>query len=108
MNSVAILLICISFAVLALGFSAWKLTSSRSIILNTLLGSMGLLLSAYLVAIKIPASDPKHQATFIIPFFVTMLFGGRGGGLWWRSRKEPELRRVAVLLLAIAGLSLVG
>ncbi|MEO6788752.1 MAG: hypothetical protein ABI318_21735 [Chthoniobacteraceae bacterium] len=109
MNPVVILLICISFVVLALGFYAWKLTSSRSIIFNALLGSFGLLLAAYLIASKIPVNEPKHNATFIIPFFVTMLFLGRGGGLWWRSRKkERELRLVAVLLLLSGVLALVG
>src|SRR5437879_520842 len=109
MNSVITLLICISFLALALGFYAWKLTSSRSIIFNTLLGSFGLLLAAYLIAQKIPATEPKHNATFIIPFFVTMLFLGRGGGLWWRSRKkDPQLRLVAVLQLLAGILSLVG
>ncbi len=109
MNSVIILLICISFATLALGFYAWKLTSSRSIIFNALIGSFGLMLAAYLIAQKIPVSEPKHQATFVIPFFVTMLFLGRGVGLWWRSReKDPELRRVAVLLLVMGVLSLAG
>jgi len=109
MNSVIILLICISFASLTLGFFAWKITSSRSIIFNTLLGSFGLLLSAYLITQKIPVTEPKHQAIFVIPFFVTMLFLGRGLGLWWRSRgKEPELRTAAVLLLVMGVLALVG
>lgn len=109
MNPVVVLLICISFVALALGFYAWKLTSSRSIIFNALLGSFGLLLAAYLIASKIPTDNPKHNATFIIPFFVAMLFLGRGGGLWWRSReKEPELRLVAVLLLLSGVLPLVG
>ena len=109
MNPTVILLSCISFASLALGFYAWKLTSSRSIIFNTLVGSFGLLLAAYLIAQKIPVTEPKHNATFIIPFFVTMLFLGRGGGLWWRARKkEPELGLVAVLLLVMGVLALVG
>jgi len=109
MNPTVILLICISFTALALGFYAWKLTSSRSIVFNTLVGSFGLLLSAYLITQKIPVTEPKHQAIFVVPFFVTMLFLGRGLGLWWRSRtKERELRLVAVLMLIMGALALVG
>jgi len=109
MNPTVILLSCISFAALALGFYAWKLTSSRSIIFNSLIGSFGLLLSAYLITENIPVNEPKHQAIWVIPFFVTMLFLGRGGGIWWRARKkEPELGLVATLLLIMGFLALIG
>jgi hypothetical protein len=109
MNPTVILLSCISFTALAIGFYAWKLTSSRSIIFNALVGSFGLLLSAYLITQNIPVTEPKHQAIWVIPFFVTMLFLGRGAGVWWRSRKkEPELGLVATLLLIMGALALVG
>ena len=40
--------------------------------------------------------------TFTIPVFTAMIFGGRGGAFLWRSRKEPELRAPAVMLVTAA------
>ncbi len=101
MNYPSIVLIIVSLATLGLGFQAWRLTSSRSIFLNTLVGSGGLLFAAYLSSI--PA---RGEAAYLIPFMVAMLFAGGGLGILWRSRKENILRLPSTLLLAVAAASL--
>ena len=63
----------------------------------TFAGSIGTLFSAYLIAV-----GSKTEAAFIIPFFVGMLFAGRGIGTAWRSRRERELRLPSTLMLAAA------
>jgi hypothetical protein len=109
MKTVFVFLVCISVVALALGFYAWKLTGSRSIIFSTLAGGFGLLLSAYLITQNIPLYELTHQAIWLIPFYVTLLFLRGGSGLWRRSReKEPELGLVATLLLIMGFLSLIG
>ncbi len=101
MNALAIFLLLCSVAVLLLGGYLWRLTSSRSTLLNTIFGSACMLLAAFHVA-------GHRQMTWavILPFFTTMLFGGRAMGTWWRSRKDAELRLPARLLTAVAVLSL--
>jgi hypothetical protein len=101
MNYASIVLVVVSLSTLGLGFQAWRLTSSRSIFLNTLVGSGGLLFAAYLAAI--PA---RADAAYVIPFMVAMLFAGGGLGALWRSRKENILRVPSTLLLTVAVASL--
>jgi hypothetical protein len=101
MNTTTILLLVISLAVLLLGCYLWRLTSSRSILLNTIFGSICMLLAAYHCAMH------SHlDRAVMLPFFTTMLIGGRAIGIWWRSRKETELRFPAQLLTGVAALSL--
>lgn len=104
MPLITILLIAVSLGTLGLGLQAWRLTSSRSVIFNTLLCSTGLLFAGY------SAATPQNlQLSYIIPFLVAMAFGGRAGGLWWRGRtQESELRQPAVIMFGIALLSLVA
>jgi peptidoglycan/LPS O-acetylase OafA/YrhL len=87
----------VSLATLVMGLFAWRLTSSRSVVFNTVLGSAGLLLAAYLVQ-----SHQSMELSYIIPFLVFALFGGRAIGLGWRSRKEQDLRSAATLLGAVS------
>ena len=101
MSYASIVLIIVSLCTLGLGFQAWRLTSSRSIFLNTLVGSGGLLFAAYLCSV--PA---RGDAAYVIPFLVAMLFAGGGLGVLWRSRKESTLRLPSTLLLAVAVASL--
>jgi peptidoglycan/LPS O-acetylase OafA/YrhL len=101
MNYASIVLIIVSLGTLGLGFQAWRMTSSRSIFLNTLVGSGGLLFAAYLCSVP-----GRGDAAYIIPFMVAMLFVGGGLGALWRSRKESILRLPSTLLLAIAVASL--
>jgi hypothetical protein len=101
MSLTTILLSCISLAVLLLGGYLWKLTSSRSIFLNTIFGSTCILLAAYH-----SATHRQMEWAIMLPFFTTMLFGGRAVGTWWRSRKEMELRLPAQLMTAVAALAL--
>jgi hypothetical protein len=101
MNYASLVLIIVSLCTLGLGFQAWRLTSSRSIFLNTLVGSGGLLFAAYLCSV--PA---RGDAAYVIPFLVAMLFAGGGLGVLWRSRKESTLRLPSTLLLAVAIASL--
>ena len=105
MNSSAIFLLAISFATLLLGLYAWRLTSSKPLILNMLFGSAGFLISAYAIAGKHPT-----QMAFLMPFFVTMLLFGRAGGIYWRTlmRGEKELTLPSHLVGAAALLSVVG
>ena len=103
MTGTTILLLVISVAVLLLGCYLWRLTSSRSTLLNTIFGSTCMLLAAYHIA-----SHQMVEWAIMLPFFTTMLFGGRAVGTWWRSRKETELRLPAQLMTGVAALSLTG
>src|SRR5258708_28922956 len=94
MNYASLVLIIVSLCTLGLGFQAWRLTSSRSIFLNTLVGSGGLLFAAYLCSV--PA---RGDAAYVIPFLVAMLFAAGGFGVLWRSRKESTLRLPSTLSL---------
>ena len=100
-NVLSIVLVFVSVGTLLLGFQAWRLTSSRSMILITFAATAALLVAAYM------RSRPGGTAAAIgIPFMVGMLFAGRGFGTLWRSRKESDLRLPSTLMLAIAGTSL--
>jgi hypothetical protein len=101
MTPTAILLLVVSVSVLLLGSYLWRLTSSRSIFLNTLFGSTCMLVAAYHVA-----SHERMEWAIMLPFFATMLFGGRAMGTWWRSRKEADLRFPAQLMAGLAALCL--
>ena len=89
MTAPTILLLLVSFSTLVLGLFAWRLTSSRPLILNMLFGSFAFLIAAYAIATRNPG-----QLTVIIPFFASMLLAGRAGGTYWRAffRGEKELR----------------
>ncbi len=101
MTPTTILLLIVSLAVLLLGTYIWRLTSSRSVLLNTVFGTVSLLLSAY-------HASTHHgvEWAIMLPFFTTMLFGGRAVGTWMRCRKEAELRLPAQLMTAVAALTL--
>jgi hypothetical protein len=101
MTPTTILLLCVSLAVLLLGGYLWHLTSSRSIFINTLFGSTCMLLAAYHCG-----SHQQMEWAIILPFFTTMLFGGRAAGTWWRCRKDADLRLPAQLMTAVTALSL--
>ncbi len=97
------LLIAVSLVLLALGFYAWRLTNSRGLIMNSMFASFGLLYAAYEAMAR-----NRPEWAFVLPFFATMLFGGRAAGMWWRSRKEKQLRLPARMLCTGAALSLVA
>ena len=101
MSYASIVLIIVSLCTLGLGFQAWRMTSSRSIFLNTLVGSGGLLFAAYLCSAR-----GRGDAAYVIPFMVAMLFAGGGLGALWGSRRQSILRLPSTLLLAIAAASL--
>lgn len=101
LSSASIVLVIVSSATLALGFQIWRLTSSRSIILNTVVATAGLLFAAF------KCSTPgRGGIAYVIPFLVAMLFAGRGIGTYWRSRKDAALRLPSTLMLAVAAASL--
>ena len=101
MAPLTILLLFSSLAVLVLGVQLWRLTSSRSLMVNAVLGSASLLLAAGQVA-----AHRRMEWAVLLPFFTTMLFAGRAMGTWWRSRNEADLRVPAQLMTAAAALSL--
>jgi hypothetical protein len=101
MNFPSILLVSVSLGTLFLGFQTWRLTNSRSMILNTFAASAGLMLSAFMCS-----TPGKVEIAWVIPFMVSMLFAGRGAGTLWRSRKQAELRLPSTLMFAVAGASL--
>jgi hypothetical protein len=105
MNSVSIVLIVVSLGVLVLAFLAWRLTSSRSIIFNGLLGSVAILLAAYFAATH---DERNRQLVYFIPLIISMAFDGRAIGLLMRIKNEPELKTPAFLLLAAGAVSMVG
>ena len=100
-NPLAILLLSSSLLVLVLGFFAWRLTSSRPMLGSVVFGSFGFLLAAYYAV-----SHRNSQMIFIIPFFVTMIFGGRALAIFTRSlRGERELRLPSTLLIGTTTVS---
>src|SRR5277367_2944599 len=100
-SSASIVLVIVSFATLGLGFQTWRLTGSRSTILNTVVASVSLLFAAYMCS-----TPGRGGIAYVIPFLVAMLFAGRGVGTFWRSRKESALRLPSTLMLAVAAASL--
>ncbi len=100
-SSASIILVAVSLGTLALGFQIWRLTSSKSIILNTVVASTALLFAAYICS-----TPGRGGIAYVIPFLVAMIFAGRGIGTLWRSRKEAALRLPSTLLLAASGASL--
>ncbi len=103
MTSTVLLLIVVSFLVLALGFFAWRATSSRSAIVTILISSAGLLLAAYHLN-----AHAQAEKSVGIAFLAGMLLGGRGIGWWWRSRAQPELRPPSLMLIAASAMCIVA
>jgi hypothetical protein len=103
MTFVPILLICASLAALVAGMYVWRLTTSRSTLMNLLASSAFLLFAAYFVVSR-RVSDLK----FVLPFFAAMLTGGRAIAFLWRSRKEPELKIPGLTILFVALVSLIA
>ena len=103
MTPTVITLLAASLGVLLLGTYLWRITSNRSIFLNTMFGTACMMLAAYHMA-----AGHDLQWAIMLPFFTAMLFGGRALGTGWRSRKEVELRLPAQLMAAVAVLALVG
>jgi peptidoglycan/LPS O-acetylase OafA/YrhL len=105
MNSISIVLTTVSFTVMVLSFLAWRLTSSRSIIFNGLLGSVAVLFAAYLAATH---DERNKQLVYFIPLIISMAFDGRAIGLLMRVKNEPELKTPAFMLLAAGAVAMVG
>jgi hypothetical protein len=84
-----------------LGFQAWRLTNSRAVFLNTVVGSGGLLLAGFQCL-----ASSKAETAYVIPFLVAMLFAGWGLAILWRSRKEPLLGLPSTLMLTSAAAAL--
>lgn len=111
LSSLAWILILTSFLILVLGSWAYILSSARTLVMNTLFGSICMLFAAYQQEVKIHAQtraqiDAHEPWTYILPFLVTMLFLGRAIGLAIRSRKEadwiPSSRIIIALTLVCA------
>lgn len=98
MSWTGILLLVASFAVLVLGVLSLRQVASRGVLLNTMFASGALLFAAYQSSVR-----TQPDLVFVLPFFATMLLGGRALGSWWRSRRETELRAPARLLSGAAG-----
>ena len=105
MNPVAILLIVVSFLVLALSSLSWRLISSRSVMFNGLLSSVAILFAAYFSLTQQPQNLPL---AYIIPFVVSMALDGRAIGLIMRVKTEPELKMPALYLFGAGAVSLLG
>jgi len=97
------LLLLACAATFILGFLAWRLTSSKTTIFNTFAGGAALLFAA-----QVSSTHPGAETTFLVPFFVAMLFGGRALGTLWRSRKEEALRLPSTFLFGVAGAALLA
>lgn len=93
MNPLSIVLSLSSLVILILGVLLKRISDSRSTSMNCFFGSACLLFAAYQAMAR-----TKPEWVFMLPFLSTMLFLGRTLGLWWRVRKEPELRAHARLL----------
>lgn len=103
MSHITIFLLFVSLSILLLGTYLWRITSNRSVFMNTMFGTISMLLAAYHTA-----THRQMEWAIMLPFFTTMLFGGRAMGVWWRSRKDAELRLPAEIMTAVAGLAAVA
>ena len=103
MTLTALMLLASSFGILILGGYAWFLTSSRSIVLNTIIGVFCMMFAASHASVREDA-----EWAVILPFFTTMLFAGRGLGIWLRSEENVALRRPAQVMAIAAGLALIA
>ncbi len=105
MNTAVIVLSGISFLTLLLGLCAWRLTSSKPLILNAAFASAAFLISAYGIATKQPG-----PLVFIMPFLVTMLLAGRAMGIYWRGymKGERELLAPGHMIGGAAAIGLLG
>jgi len=105
MNTTSIVLSLASLTTLILGLYAWRLTSSKPLIINMLFGSAGLLIAAYGFV-----AGNSSQMTVVIPFFITMLLTGRAVAISWRAyaRGEKELLVPSSLVSGAAMACLAG
>ena len=101
MTPTVFILLAASLGVLLLGTYIWRITSNRTAFVHTMFGTVCMMLAAYHAA-----SGHRTEWAFTLPFFTTMLFGGRAVGVWWRSRTDASLRLPAQLMGAVAGLAL--
>jgi hypothetical protein len=103
MNIPCILLAFAAIMTLKLGYDAWRDTSSKITRINTFVGAAALAFGAY------GATKPGGTASAsIIAFFVAMVFGGSGVGLYFRSRSNPDLAHPSALLIWIAAIALIA
>ncbi len=99
MNYLTLTLAVASLIVLISGVYVWRLTSSKPTLINILMASAFLLLSAY------SATDTRQKDFgWALAFFAAMLCTGRAGAFLWRCKKEPELTVPAYVM---SGISLV-
>jgi hypothetical protein len=103
MNALGLFLIATSLAVLGLGAWLYRITGQHRLMVHTFFGSFGLLFAAY------HAVTHRHpEWAWLMPFFITMLFGGRAIGAVWRARNEDIYREPSRLLCGVAALSFVA
>ena len=102
MPTVSIVLSIVSLLTLVLGILAWRLTTSRPLLINVLLSTAFTLIRAYAAT-----NRQRPEFAYILPFFSAMLCGGKALGYLWRSRKESELLTPGSLL-AFVGLACAG
>jgi hypothetical protein len=103
MNPLSIVLASSSLGILVLGVFLKRISDSRSTSMNCFFASACLLFAAYQSLAR-----TKPEWVFMLPFLSSMLFLGRTLGLWWRTKKEPELRPHAQLLTAATSICLVA
>jgi hypothetical protein len=105
MNSLVLLLSAVSLATMLLGLFAWRLTSSKPLIVNTLFASAAFLICAYGVSVRQPG-----PFTVAVPFLVTMLLAGRTLAMYWRGfhKHEQDLLVPGHLMAAATLMGLIG
>jgi len=100
MDPLTIFYVFVSLALLVIGVTCQRLTSSKGLIVTTFFSSFALLFGAHQLH-----ATPPNDFPLILPFFAAMVFGGRAIAFGWRSRKEKELALPAKLLGAGAVLA---
>src|SRR5258708_36043999 len=101
MNTLSLCLIAASLGVLGLGAWLYRITGQHRLMVHTYFGSFALLFAAS------PAVTHKQpEWSWLMPFFVTMLFGGRTMGAVWRARSEEVYREPSRLLCAVTAITL--
>jgi hypothetical protein len=97
------ILVSASFTVLILGLWAYRLSAARSLIMNTLFGSFGMLFAAFQSHVR-----AQPEWSYVLPFLITMLFLGRAIGLSMRVRSQPDLSASCRVIIAATLVSAVA
>lgn len=105
MNASVLFLYAVSLGTLLLGLSAWRLTSSRPLVVLVLFASTAFLIAGYGMNTR-----QLGHLIFVMPYLVTMLLVGRSLGIYWRAyfKGEQHLSAAGHFMGAASAMCLAG